>query len=102
VTAPAAFRFTYDAMPERHHHVAELLAGEVLDHPGSDTLPAVLLELMKNVRAPRGLAAFGYTEQDIPELVTGALQQQRLLDIAPKHVDATDLSHIITASLSNW
>src|SRR3954452_11736714 len=28
VSAPAAFRFTYEAMPERHHHVAELLAGE--------------------------------------------------------------------------
>ena len=102
VTAPAAFRFTYDAMPERHHQVAELLAGEVLDDPGPDSLPAVLLELMKNVAAPRGLAEFGYTEQDVPELVTGALQQQRLLEIAPKQVDATDLGRIITASLSNW
>jgi hydroxyacid-oxoacid transhydrogenase len=102
VTAPAAFRFTYDAMPERHHQVAELLAGEVLDDPGPDSLPAVLLELMKNVAAPRGLAEFGYTEQDVPALVTGALQQQRLLDIAPKQVDATDLGRITTASLSNW
>ena len=102
VTAPAAFRFTYEAMPERHHQVAELLVGEVLDDPGPDSLPAVLLELMQNVAAPRGLAEFGYTEQDVPELVTGALQQQRLLDIAPKQVDATDLGRIITASLSNW
>jgi hydroxyacid-oxoacid transhydrogenase len=102
VTAAAAFRFTYDAMPERHHRVAELVAGGVPDDPGPDTLPAVLLELMKSVQAPRGLAAFGYTEQDIPELVTGALKQQRLLDIAPKQVDETDLGHIITASLSNW
>ena len=34
VTAPAAFRFTYEA-PERHDHVAELLAGE----PISDAAP---------------------------------------------------------------
>jgi hydroxyacid-oxoacid transhydrogenase len=26
VTAAAAFRFTYEAAPERHHRVAELLA----------------------------------------------------------------------------
>jgi hydroxyacid-oxoacid transhydrogenase len=102
VTAPAAFRFTYDAMPERHHHVAALLAGDVVDDPGPDSLPTVLLELMKNLRAPSGLAEFGYTEQDIPELVTGALQQQRLLDVAPKPVDATDLGRIIAASLTNW
>ena len=102
VTAPAAFRFTYDAMPERHHHVAELLGGDTLRDPGPDSLPAVLLELMKDVRAPRGLAEFGYTELDIPELVTGALKQQRLLEVAPKQVDETDLGRILTASLRNW
>jgi hydroxyacid-oxoacid transhydrogenase len=102
VTAPAAFRFTYDAMPDRHHQVAELLCGDNLGDPGPDSLPAVLLELMQDVRAPRGLAEFGYTEQDIPELVTGALKQQRLLDVAPKQVDGTDLGRIITASLRNW
>ncbi len=102
VTAPAAFRFTYDAMPERHHHVAGLLAGEPLSDPGPDTLPDVLLALMRDVGAPRGVAMLGYSEDDIPAIVDGALKQQRLLAVAPKEVSGDDLRHIVTASMSNW
>jgi alcohol dehydrogenase class IV len=102
VTAPAAFRFTYDAMPERHHQVAELLAGEPISDAGPDTLPEVLTELMKDIDAPSGVAAFGYSEDDIPALVDGALKQKRLLDVAPKDVGEDDLRHIITASMKNW
>jgi hydroxyacid-oxoacid transhydrogenase len=102
VTAPAAFRFTYDAMAERHHRVAELLAGEPIESPGPDTLPDVLLQLMKDVDAPSGVAEFGYTEDDIAALVDGAIKQERLLAVAPKEVREDDLRHIITASMTNW
>jgi hydroxyacid-oxoacid transhydrogenase len=83
VTAPAAFRFTYEAMPERHHQVARLLDEETGAEEGPDALPEVLRQLMRDVGAPRGVAEFGYTEQDIPALVEGALKQKRLLDGAP-------------------
>jgi len=99
VTAPAAFRFTYEAMPERHHHVAELLAGERILDPGPDTLPGVLLDLMRDVAAPSGVAEFGYTEDDVPALVDGAIAQQRLLVVAPREARAEDLARILTASL---
>jgi alcohol dehydrogenase class IV len=99
VTAPAAFRFTYEAMPERHHHVAELLAGERIVHPGPDTLPGVLIDLMRDVGAPSGVAELGYTEDDVPALVEGALKQQRLLVVAPREAGAEDLARILTASL---
>jgi len=99
VSAPAAFRFTYEAMPERHQHVAELLAGEPLDEPGPDTLPEVLRALMRDVGAPRGIAELGYSEDDVADLVEGALKQQRLLAIAPREPSAEDLRRIITASL---
>jgi alcohol dehydrogenase class IV len=102
VTAPAAFRFTYEAMPERHHHVAELLAGEPIPDAGPDTLPEVLRQLMKDVGAPRGVAELGYTEDDIPALVEGALKQQRLLTGAPREPSSDDLHHIISASMANW
>ena len=102
VTAPAAFRFTYDAMPDRHHQVASLLAAGPIADPGPDTLPEILRELMRDIDAPRGVAELGYGEDDIPELVEGALKQQRLLAVAPKEVSGDDLHHIIAASMTNW
>lgn len=102
VTAPAAFRFTYDAAPERHHEVACLLTGKTLDElggPSPDLLPDVLRDLMRDVGAPTGIEELGYTEDDIPELVQGALKQQRLLVIAPKTPTEDDLADILRASL---
>jgi hydroxyacid-oxoacid transhydrogenase len=102
VTAPAAFAFTYEAAPARHHRVAELLAGEPIEQPTRDTLPAVLRALMRDVGAPRGIAELGYDEDDVPALVEGALKQQRLLVISPRDVAGADLGHILGASLVNW
>jgi hydroxyacid-oxoacid transhydrogenase len=99
VTAPAAFRFTYEGDPERHHRAAELLLGEPLADPGPDSLPDALRDLMRDVGAPRGVAALGYTEDDVPALVEGAMKQQRLLDVAPREVTEDDLTHIVTASM---
>ncbi|MEA2177819.1 MAG: hydroxyacid-oxoacid transhydrogenase, partial [Solirubrobacteraceae bacterium] len=102
VTAPAAFRFTYEAMPERHHQVAELLAGGPIESPGPDTLPDILRELMRDIDAPRGIAELGYAEDDVPALVEGAMKQQRLLVLAPRDVSEQDLTHILNASMTNW
>jgi hydroxyacid-oxoacid transhydrogenase len=102
VTAPAAFRFTYEAAPERHHHVAGLLAGEPFADPNADTLPDVLRTLMRDVDAPRGIAELGYDENDVPALVEGALKQQRLLVVSPRDVSGDDLGHILNASMTNW
>lgn len=102
VTAPAAFRFTYDAAPERHHRVAELLAGAPIADPGPDTLPEVLTRLMRDVGAPRGIAELGYGADDVPALVDGALKQQRLLVIAPREPTADDLREIVSTSMANW
>jgi alcohol dehydrogenase class IV len=100
VTAPAAFRFTYDAMPERHDFVASLLAGE--ERSGPDALPTEIVRLMQDIDAARGIAELGYGEDDIPALVEGALKQQRLLNVAPKQPDADDLTTIFRSSLANW
>jgi alcohol dehydrogenase class IV len=57
---------------------------------------------MRDIGAPRGVAQLGYTEDDVPALVAGASQQQRLLAVAPKEVTDADLGAIITASMFNW
>src|SRR5215207_7480847 len=97
VTAPATFRFTYRAMPERHEHAATLLTGKPAT--GRDALPDALLDLMRDVGAPSGIAELGYGEDDIPALVEGALKQQRLLVVAPREAGADDLAGIFRASL---
>jgi hydroxyacid-oxoacid transhydrogenase len=102
VTAPAAFRFTYEAMPERHHEVAALLTGSPATDQGAEALPFALRDLMRDIGAPCGIAELGYGRDDVPALVEGALKQQRLLVIAPREPDAADLRDIFDASLENW
>ncbi len=102
VTAPAAFRFTYDAMPERHKEVAELLAGEPISDADENTLPEILISLMKDVGAPSGVRELGYTEDDIDDLIDGAMKQQRLLVGSPKEVTEEDLASILRESMENW
>jgi hydroxyacid-oxoacid transhydrogenase len=97
VTAPAAFRFTYEAAPERHERAAALLTGAPA--AGPDALPEALRALMRDVGAPSGIAELGYGEDDIPTLVDGALKQQRLLVIAPREAGPDDLAGILRASL---
>jgi alcohol dehydrogenase class IV len=103
LTAPAAFRFTFDADPERHVRAAELLAPGV-DRPKDDRdfLPSVLADLMRDIGIPNGLAAVGYGEADVPDLVEGTLKQQRLLATAPREVTEEDAAAILRDSLELW
>jgi hydroxyacid-oxoacid transhydrogenase len=91
VTAPAAFRFTEPAAPERHHDAARLLGGEDL----GETLAA----LMRDVGAPMTLRELGYDEADLPALAEGAYKQQRLLVGSPRDVGLDDLELVLRESL---
>lgn len=102
LTAPAAFAFTFDSDPERHLHAARLLAPATAYDDGPDLLPKVLRDLMRDIGLPSGLAAVGYTADDVDALVEGALKQQRLLATAPRPVAAEDLAGILTRSLELW
>ncbi|MCL2615029.1 MAG: iron-containing alcohol dehydrogenase [Nocardioidaceae bacterium] len=103
LTAPEAFRFTFDATPERHLRAAHLLdPSAVSGEDGPDLLPRVLTSLMRDLALPNGLAEVGYGESDVDVLVDGALKQQRLLATAPKDVTGEDLAGVIRGSLEHW
>ncbi|MDQ2848551.1 MAG: iron-containing alcohol dehydrogenase [Actinomycetota bacterium] len=103
LTAPEAFRWTFEADPERHLRGAELLGpnASATENP-ADQLPAVLIDLMRDIGIPAGIGAVGYGEGDIDSLVDGAMKQQRLLTIAPRDVTAEALAGILRSSIELW
>jgi hydroxyacid-oxoacid transhydrogenase len=101
LTAPEAFRWTFESSPERHLRAASLLAPDHA-YDGPDALPCVLADLMKDISIPNGLGAVGYDEGDVDDLVEGTMKQQRLLATAPRDVTEEDAAAILTGSLELW
>lgn len=105
VNAPAAFRFTADADPERHLTAAAALGADVHDAgPGEagEVLAGRLADMMKATGIPNGLSEIGYSDNDIPALVKSAWPQQRLLVQAPKPVSEDDLADLFRAAMRYW
>jgi hydroxyacid-oxoacid transhydrogenase len=103
LTAPEAFRFTFAASPERHLRAAEMLApGATPAAEPADTLPGVLIDLMRDIDIPPGVGAVGYGRDDIDDLVEGTMKQQRLLATAPRPVTPDDIAAIFAGSLTLW
>lgn len=102
-TAPAAFRFTFEAAPERHVRAAQLLdpTAEMTDDP-AELLPTVLTSVMRDVGVPSGLAELGFGQHDLASLAEGTLKQQRLLATAPREVTEDDVVAILADSVELW
>lgn len=104
-TAPATFRWTFPTSPERHVRAAQLLGANVTtltDDEAREVLPNMLLSLMRDTGIPNGLSALGFGAADVPQIVEGALKQQRLLVCCPRAVDAPQLDAIVRASMQHW
>ncbi|MDX6233155.1 MAG: hydroxyacid-oxoacid transhydrogenase [Nocardioidaceae bacterium] len=103
LTAPAAFRYTFQASPERHLRAAELLApdADVPDDP-AERLPRVLAGIMRDVGIPGGIGAVGFSAGDIDSLVDGTMKQQRLLATAPLEVTEDAVAKILDESIELW
>ena len=105
VNAPAAFRFTGPACPERHLTAAKAMGADV---SGADTADAGdllsdrIIAMMKETGLPNGIGGVGYGEEDIPNLVKGTLPQQRLLVMSPKPVGEAELTRLFKDALRYW
>lgn len=105
VNAPAVFRFTADACPQRHLDAAGWLGADTRGAEAIDAGEIVaqrLIDLMRICDIPNGIGGVGYHAGDLDALTAGAWAQQRLVRNAPKPVDATHLSDLFRSALSYW
>ena len=105
LNAPAVFRWTSEANPERHLEAARLLGAETRGAAPDDAgqiLADELIRIMKRVRMPSGLAAIGFNEGDIPRLVEGTLPQHRVTKLAPRPASAEDLASLFRGAMAYW
>jgi hydroxyacid-oxoacid transhydrogenase len=101
-SAPAAFRFTADACPERHLEAAGALDEDVRGAAPGDAaqiLSRCLEHRMRGTAVPLDLGAIGYRDADTAALVDGTLAQQRLLDNAPRPIERGDLTRVFSDAI---
>lgn len=105
VNAPAVFRFTAEACPERHLQAAAELGASVSGAGNADAgevLSARIIELMRATNVPNGLAALGYGIDDCAALTEGAFPQRRLFANAPCEISRDELRHLYESAMSYW
>ena len=105
LNAPAVFRFTAPASPERHLAAAAALGAEVdgvqLKDAGA-VLADIIVSFMRRLGVPSGLEALGYTEADIPALVEGTLPQHRVTKISPRRFSNEQLAGMFRDAMRSW
>ena len=105
LNAPAVFRFTAAACPERHLRAAEILGADTARaHPADagKILADQIIGLMHRLDVPNGLGALGYGSEDIPALVAGTLPQHRVTKLSPRPATDEDLAQLFKDSLQIW
>ena len=105
LNAPAVFRFTAPADPERHRRAAELMgldAAAAGDDDLGELLADALIALMRKAGMPNGLAAVGYGPEDVEQLVAGTLPQHTVTKLSPRPASADDLRRLFLESMTLW
>jgi len=121
VNAPAVFRFTGRAAPERHLECARILAaarndtgeltrsttargvvGSSMSRVSEDAgqyLADEILHVMDALNVPVGLRALGYDEDDLESLAEGTMPQHRVTKLSPRPVGKKELLQLFSDAL---
>ena len=105
VNAPAVFRMTGPACPERHLQAAEAMGADISGVALKDAgnmLAERVIEMMRQTDIPNGLRGVGYSEDDLEALTDKSFPQKRLLDNAPLPIDRGQLKGLFQDALSYW
>jgi hydroxyacid-oxoacid transhydrogenase len=103
--APAVFRFTSQANPERHLEAARLMGVNITHVKKEDAgkiLADAVVKLMQKTGIPNGLSAVGFTAADADKLVEGTLPQKRVIGLSPRPFTPEDLKKLFLDSLVCW
>lgn len=105
LNAPAVFRFTAPANPRLHLHAAELMGCDVSrarPEEAGEILAGAIIDLMRRVGMPNGLAAIGFGPQDVDKMVEGTLPQHRVTKLSPRPAGPEDLRQLFLDSMKIW
>lgn len=105
LNAPAVFRFTAPANPERHLYAAKLMGADITvtdPEDAGELLAGVIIDLMQRTGMPNGLQAVGFNLDDLDQLVAGTVPQHRVTKLSPRQADAADLNLLFKDALSYW
>jgi hydroxyacid-oxoacid transhydrogenase len=102
LSAPAVFRFTAQACPERHLEAAKQLGAEVRGASPDDAgeiLAKRITEFMQATGIPNGVGAVGYGPSDLDALADGAFPQKSLVNNAPRETSRYRLRELFAEAL---
>jgi hydroxyacid-oxoacid transhydrogenase len=105
LNAPAVFRFTAPANPQRHLQVARLMGADVSDVAPDDAgeiLAQTIISLMRQTGMPNGLKAVGYGPEDVDALVAGTIVQHRVTKLSPRPAGEAVLKELFLNSMTLW
>jgi hydroxyacid-oxoacid transhydrogenase len=105
LNAPAVFRYTASANPERHLEAAAALGANVSgvrDADAGKVLADRITWFMRELKVPNGLKAVGYSSSDIDTLVEGTLPQHRVTKLSPRPAGPQELGKLFEDAMTAW
>ena len=105
VNAPAIFRYTAEATPQRHLAAARYLGADcehATDNDAGEVVSKRIIEMMKETSIPNGLNEIGFTADDVKALTASTIRQKRAIANSPRETNTTDIEILYRNALSYW